>query len=307
MPDHVATKRRKMSGKEKKEALTGYLFALPWLIGFFVFTLYPLLSSLYYSFTNYAMKSNWKWVGLTNYKILFTRDTFFWQTIGNTFYYALFYVPLNLILGLLIAMLMNQKMRGIRLFRTVFYMPNVISIVASCLLWTWMLQSKYGIINQALGMIGIEGPAWLADPAWSKPALILMSCWNAGSSMIIYLAGLQGIPGVYYEASRIDGAGTLKQFWNITLPMLSPTIFLNLINGIINALQIFIPALMITEGGPSNSTSFYVYEMYNYAFSDRRMGYASAMGWVMLLFTLFITLIVFKVVGPRVYYETGEN
>ncbi len=295
------------SKRQMKEAFKGYCFAMPWLIGFFVFTLYPLLSSLYYSFTNYSMSSSWNWIGLTNYRILLTQDSLFWKSVWNTLYYAFFSIPLGLVLGLGIAMLMNQKIKGIRLFRTLFYIPNVISIVATTMLWTWMFQTRYGVINQLLSLIGITGPAWLNDPTWSKPALIIMNCWNAGSSMVIYLAGLQGIPRTYYEAADIDGASAWRKFRNITIPLLSPTIFLNLITGIIGALQVFAQSLLLTEGGPDHSTTFYVYSMYEHAFTNRRMGYASAMGWMLLIVTLIITVLVFRFIGSKVYYETGEQ
>lgn len=296
--------RRRASIAQKREAAYGYLFAAPWIIGLFVFTLFPILSSLYYSFTNYNLAKPPVWIGLTNYKIFFTSDKLIPVIVYNTLYYALFSVPLSMIIGISVALLMNQKIRGIKLFRTIFYLPNVVSIVAVSLLWQWIFQANYGLLNTVLKIFGIKGPNWLTDPVWAKPALIIMSCWNAGSAMVIYLAGLQGIPAVYYEAANIDGASSFRKLISITLPLLSPSIFFNLIMGIIGAMQVFSQALIMTNGGPSNSTTFYVFSLYRRAFSDTRMGYASAMAWMLLIATLTLTLLVFRFVGRHVYYET---
>ena len=299
-------KKKGLSKMQKKEERAGYLFAAPWLIGFFVFTLYPLISSLIYSFTNYSLKSGWKFIGLTNYQILFTQDSLFYKSVINTLFYAVWYLPLNLIIGFGIALLMNMKVKGIRGYRTMYNLPTMISGVATAMVWGFMFQSRHGIINQALGAVGIQGPAWLADPTWSKIALVIMSLWGAGGSMLIYLAGLNAIPQTYYEAAEIDGARTLRKFWQITIPLVSPTLFLQLITGIIGVLQVFSQALLLTGEGTDNSTVFYVYNMYNRAFTDRRMGYACAMGWILFVFTLIITVVVFRFVGSKVYYETGE-
>jgi len=294
----VRTTRRRLRG-----ALYGYLFIAPWLIGLFIFTLYPMILSLYYSFKNYNLANTAKWIGLTNYKILFTSDPIIPISVYNTLYYALLSVPLNMIIGILIALLMNRKMRGIRLMRTIFYLPNVVSIAAVAMLWHLIFQSNYGLLNTVLRLIGIQGPNWLTDPATAKISLVIMNCWNAGGAMVIYLAGLQGIPRIYYEAAEMDGVGPIRKFFSITLPLLSPTIFFNLIMGIIGALQTFTPALIMTEGGPINSTTFYVLALYRMAFRNTQMGYASAMAWVLLLATLLLTLLVFRMVGRKVYYE----
>ena len=220
----------------------------------------------------------------------------------NTLYFAIFSVPLNMCVGILIAVMMNQKICGIRILRTIYYLPNVVSIVAVSMLWYFIFQSN-GVLNMLLGAIKIQGPNWLSDPAWAKNALILMNCWNAGGSMVIYLAGLQGIPRSYYEAAEVDGAGALRKFFSITLPLLSPSIFYNLIIGIIGALQTFSTALVMTDGGPVNSTTFYVLTLYRRAFEDMRMGYASAMAWVLMVITLLLTLVVFWIGNKKVYYE----
>ena len=303
----VLKKRTSMGALRRREAITGYLIAAPWIIGLFVFTLYPVLSSLYYSFTNYSMATTHKWIGLQNYIVMFTNDSLFPKAVYNTLFFALLSVPLNLIIGLAVAMLMNQKVRGINVIRTVYYLPNVVSGVAVCMLWSMIFQAKYGVLNQALGLIGIEGPAWLADPQWTKPALVIMNCWNSGGAMVIYLAALQGIPRHYYEAVEIDGANAFQKFWHITIPMISSSIFFQLINGIIGAMQVFTQAYLMTGDGPAYSTTFYVYALYNKAFTDRRMGYASAMSWVLLVFTLLMTLLIFRSIGSKVYYETGDG
>jgi multiple sugar transport system permease protein len=202
---------------------------------------------------------------------------------------------------------MNQKVPGIRFFRAVFYLPSIVTIVAVSLLWQWLLDPNFGLVNTWLGHLGIEGPGWLSDEFWSKPSLILMNTWSVGGGMIIYLAGLQGISRDLYEAAHVDGAGKMRQFWRITLPMLSPTIFFNLIMGILGGFQVFIQAYIMTGGGPVNSTMFYALYLYNKAFKDLQMGYASAMAWVLMIITLVFTLIVLRTSKSWVYYDGAEN
>lgn len=300
----VGAKRRKMSPLARKEAIIGYLFVAPWVIGFLVFLAYPMLSSLYYSFTNYNMARTADWVGLTNYRIFFTSDRIVPIAVYNTLYFAVISVPLNMVIGISVAILMNQKIKGINFIRTIYYLPNVVSIVAVVILWQLIFQNNFGIINTLLRNIGIAGPNWLTDPDWAKNALIIMNSWNAGAAMIIYLAGLQGIPSTYYEAAMIDGAGAFRKFFSITIPLLSPAIFFNFIMGIIGALQVFLPAFMMTDGGPLNATTFYVFHLFRMAFNNHRMGYASAMAWMLLVVTLILTLLIFRFIGRKVYYET---
>lgn len=284
--------------------MCGYLFAAPWIIGFLAFTLYPMLSSLYYSFTNYNLANQADWIGLTNYEIIFTSDKLIPIAVYNTLYYAILSVPLTLIIGLSIAMLLNQKVKGIGLIRTIYYLPNVISVVATTMLWQFIFQNN-GLLNSFLSLFGIDGPGWLTDPSVSKITLVLMDTWNAGGAMIIYLAGLQGIPRRYYEAADIDGAGSIRKFFSITLPLLMPSILFNLIMGIIGSLQTFSQSFIMTNGGPANSTMFYMLALYKRAFSDMQMGYACAMAWVFLIPTVLITLFVFKLLGNKVHYETN--
>ncbi|MDK2991986.1 MAG: multiple sugar transport system permease protein [Clostridiales bacterium] len=291
----------------RKEAINGYIFALPWLLGFFIFMAWPIADSFYLSFTSYNMLQPPKWIGLLNYKILFGQDKLFPISLYNTLYYVVFSLPISIILGILIAVLMNQKVAGIKLFRTIYYLPNVVSAVAVSLLWQWIFDPNFGLVNTFLAQLGIEGPGWLMDERWSKPAIVIMSLWGVGGSMIIYLAGLQDIPVSLYEAATIDGANSWSQFWKITLPMLSPTIFFNLITGIIGGFQVFTQAYIMTGGGPVNSTLFYALYLYRKAFQDTQMGYASAMAWILLVITLLLTLLVLKTSNKWVYYESGEQ
>lgn len=290
-----------------REALNGYLFFSPGLIGFLVFMGFPIAFSLYLSFTSYNVYSPPKWIGLLNYRILFTQDSLFYKSLGNTLYYVALSVPLNTIFGVLVALLMNQKVRGIRVFRTIFFLPSVVSGVAVALLWQWILDGNFGLLNTFLSHFGIIGPGWLTDEHWSKPSMVIMNLWAVGGTMIIYLAGLQGVPRSLYEAATVDGAGRIRQFWNVTLPMLTPTIFFNVIMGVLGGFQVFIQAFIMTGGGPNNSTMFYALNLYNKAFKDLQMGYASAMAWVLLAITLVLTLVIFKTSSRWVYYEGADQ
>lgn len=290
-----------------REALNGYLFFSPGLIGFLVFMGFPIVFSLYLSFTSYNIYSAPKWIGLLNYRIMFTQDPLFYKSLVNTLYYVAISVPLSTILGVLVALLMNQKVFGIRVFRTIFFLPSVVSGVAVALLWQWILDGNFGLINSFLARFGIEGPGWLTEEVWAKPSIILMNLWAVGGTMIIYLAGLQGVPRSLYEAATVDGAGRLRQFWNVTLPMLTPTIFFNVIMGILGGFQVFIQAYIMTGGGPNNSTMFYALYLYNTAFKDLAMGYASALAWVLLLIAMALTLVIMKTSSRWVYYEGGER
>jgi multiple sugar transport system permease protein len=289
-----------------KEALQGYLLASPWLIGLFIFTLGPMLFSLYISFTHYDIVSAPVWLGLANYHDLFLADPMFWTALWNTVFYTAFSVPLGLIGSLLLALLLNRPVRGIALFRAAYYIPTVVSTVPATILWVWLLDPTAGLVNQGLALVGIHGPTWLHSPDWSKPGLILMSLWGiGGATMVIYLAGLQGIPQQLYEAAQIDGANKWAQFRHITIPMLSPTTFFNLIVGIIASFQVFTQAYIATQGGPLNSTTFYSLYLYREGFQYLYMGYASAMAWVLLLITLGLTLLNFRLARRWVYYEGG--
>lgn len=304
----AAPQRSRRSRMEVREALTGYAFILPWLIGFLVFFAGPMFFSLYASFTNYDITSRMDWVGLDNYITLFTADEYFGISMANTLYYAAFAVPLGIAVAVVIAVLLNQDIPGQRIFRTIFFLPKVLTGVAVLLLWLWIFNPEVGPINVFLMKIGISNPPlWFSDPKWAKPAMIIMSMWGAGGGMVIFLAGLQSIPKHLYEAAQIDGASGLRQFFAVTIPMLSPTIFFRLITGISGALQHWADSLIMTGGGPSNSTLFYGLYMWNTAFKDLRMGYASAMAWVLLALTLAITLVQMWLSKKWVYYEGGAR
>lgn len=305
----TASEQKKRSGlrMQTKEGILGYLFASPWILGFFIFTLYPVCSSLYYSFTSYNTLKPPKWTGLYNYIYMFTKDQLFTKSLINTIYYAVLSVPLGIAAGVLVALLLNQKVKGMRLFRTLFYLPTVASSVATALLWLWLMEPNFGLFNTLLEKVGINGPGWLTDPVWAKPSLIIMSLWTVGGGMLIYLAALQDVPQSLYESAAIDGAGGLKQFFKITLPMITPTLFFNLITGVIGGLQVFNQAFIMTNGGPAYATYFYGYHLYTKAFSEYSMGYASSLAWILLVITLVLSMIIFKTSNRWVYYEGDQK
>jgi len=305
----VAGKRRPLGSLKTKEAITGYLFILPWLIGFVAFTAGPMLFSLYASFTNYDVTSQFDWIGLKNYKRMFLTDSLYWKSMSNTLYFAVFAVPIGILVGATSAVMLNTNVPGQKAWRTIFFLPKVLTGVSVVMLWLWVFNPQDGILNSGLRALGIEKvPLWFADPAWSKPALIVMSAWSATGGILIYLAGLQGIPKQLYEAAEVDGATTSRQFFSITLPLLSATIFFKLITGINAAMQYWQNALIVTDppGSPSNSTLFNGLHIYKQAFKESNMGYASAMAWVMFAITLLITALQFWGSKRWVYYE-GER
>jgi multiple sugar transport system permease protein len=287
----------------KREAIAGYLFILPWIIGFLVLRLGPMLTSLVLSFADYTILSPPKLIGLGNFIKMFTNDPSFWAALQVTLSYAIFSVPIGIALSLTIAILLNQKVPGTTLWRTIYYLPSVVSGVAVAMLWAWIFHSQFGLINVGLHMLGIQGPAWLGDPKWALPALIIMSFWGIGGGMVINLAGLQGIPTELYEAASIDGANSWQRFLNVTLPMLSPVLFFNLVIGVIDAFQYFTNAYVMTNGGPGRATLFYNLYLYQNAFRYYKMGYASALAWMMFLIILVLTLLIFKSSPYWVYYE----
>jgi multiple sugar transport system permease protein len=295
---------RKFSKTLLKENITGYLFAAPWLIGFAVFTVYAIFSAIYYGFADYSVLKEPEWIGLENYRHIFTDDKLFRKSLYNTAYYSAFAVPLGIITALLLAMLLNQKVVALSWFRAIFYVPSVVPVVAASLLWIWILNSQFGLLNVFLSFIGIKGPAWLASPKWSKPSLIIMNTWGVGGTMIIFLASLQDVPRQLYEAAEIDGANVWHRFRYVTIPMITPTIFFALVMGIIGAFQTFVQAYIITEGGPADSTLFYVLYLYRNAFVYYKMGYASALAMILFVIVLALTLIIVSTSNRWVYYET---
>ena len=299
----LPSSKRRRRALETKEELGFYLFISPWLIGFLAFTIGPMLASLAISFMRYDVLTPPAFIGLQNYRIMFETDPLFWQSLRVTFVYSMGAVPLGMVASLAVAMLMNQPIRGIYVFRTIYYLPSLITGVPAALLWMWVLNPSVGILNYFLAIVGIKGPAWLFDETWVLPSLIIMSLWGVGGSMIIYLASLQGVPQHLYEAAEIDGAGMWPRFRHITIPMISPVIFFNLVMSIIGSFQVFTSAFVMTRGGPANASLFYVLHLYRNAFSYFKMGYASALAWVLFGIIMLFSLLVVRSSPAWVYYE----
>lgn len=295
-PWHLTLRRR--------EAVDGYVFASPWIVGFLVFVAIPFVSSFALSFTEYRIGGQISFIGLANYQQLFTQDPLFWIALYNTLYYVIFSVSLGVVGSLLMALLMNNRVRGIVFFRTSVYVPSVVSGVALSFLWLFILDPSIGLVNLALRSLGITAPLWLQSEVWAKPALVLMHLSTVGgATMVIFLAGLQGVPQSLYEAAEIDGAGRLTRFWHVTLPMISPVMLFNVVVGIINGFQIFTQAYVMTQGGPNNATLFYVLHLYNTAFYWGHMGLGSALAWVLFTIILVFTLMQLRLADQWVYYE----
>ncbi|MDD5601937.1 MAG: sugar ABC transporter permease [Acholeplasmataceae bacterium] len=295
---------------KKQENYIGYLFASPWLIGLIVLGIFPIFMSLYFSFTNYNMISAPTWVGFTNYRILFTNDDLFWKSLGNTVYHVMIAVPLGIIVGIALALLLNSKVKGMSIYRTMFYLPNVVSVVAMTLLWLWLFQPNFGLINQLLSpfykLFNLEPLGWYLDQNMSKMTLILMGLWTAGGSMVIYLAQMQDIPVTLYESAEIDGAGWFKKTIHITLPLMTPSIFFNFIMGLIGSFQVFTIAYIMTNGGPSRSTYYYAYYLFDKMMNDNAMGMASAMAWILLVMVLIVTIVALRL-NKFVFYLGEET
>ena len=286
----------------RREAFSFYILILPWVIGFLVFLAYPMLRSLYLSFTSYNLLSPPEWVGLRNFQRIFS-DEDFWQSLKVTLFYALGSVPGGTIIAMALAMVLAQKLRGVNFWRTIFFLPSILSSIAVAVLWLFIFRPQDGLLNMMLGVFGIKGPDWLLSESWALPALILMSWWSVGGQIVIYLAGLKGIPEVLYEAAEIDGATSLTKFRYVTLPMLSPTIFFNVVLAIIGALQVFDVGWVMTRGGPNKATLFYMLNLYERAFQLGQMGYASALAWILFIIIMIITLLVVRSSAAWVYYE----
>ena len=293
--------------KPLQNRYTGLFYVLPWVIGFLIFQLYPFVMSLYYSFTNYNMIKAPVWVGLNNYIRIFTKDKYFFNSIRVTLLYVLMAVPMKLAFALLIAMVLNMKLRGINFFRTVYYLPSILGgSVAVSVMWRFLF-AKNGMINQLLAILGISGPAWLGDPHWALFTVSLLTVWQFGSSMVIFLAGLKQIPAELYEAAAVDGISKVGTFIKITLPMISSIIFFNLIMQMVNAFQEFTGVFVITSGGPMYSTYLYGMMLYENAFSNFKMGYASALSWILFVIILAFTALTFKSSSYWTYYEDGGD
>jgi multiple sugar transport system permease protein len=289
----------------RREAITGYLFTAPAVLGFLIWIAGPMLFSAWLSLTEWDLLSPPEFVGFKNYVTMF-QDPLFWQALRVTFYFTLVSVPLFQVSALAVALLMNVNVRGISVFRTIYFLPSIVPLVANAMLWAWILNSDFGLLNAVLRFLGLPKVLWLQDPRWAMPALITMSLWGIGGAMLIYLAGLQGVPQQLYEAAELDGANFWHRFRHVTIPMLSPVIFFNLLLGLIGALQTFTQGYIITNGGPQNSTLFYALYIYRKAFTTFQMGYAAALAWVLFIIVLVLSGFVFRYLGRQVYYEEGH-
>ena len=285
-----------------RRTVTGYLFISPFILGVMFWVLFPALMAAWLSFQKWNLITPAKYVGLENFQTMFN-DKLFWQALKVTSIFTFVSVPLSMIISFSMALLINTKVRGIALFRTIYYLPSIMPAVASAVLWAWILNTDFGLLNAILHYFGLPKIAWLQETAWALPAMILMSLWGVGQAMIIFLAGLQGIDDVYYEAAKIDGAGRWAQMVHITIPMMSSVIFFNLILGVINSFQVFTAGYLITNGGPQNATLFFVLYLYRVGFQFLKMGYAAALSWVLFFIILFFTVIIFRTVGRKVYYQ----
>jgi len=290
---------RKPAGRRN---VTGYIFIAPFILGVLLWFLIPALTSVWLAFQDWNMIAPPEFVALDNFKRIVS-DKLFWQALKVTTLYTAISVPLSMVLAFSLALLMNTKVRGITVFRTLYYLPSIIPAVANAILWAWFLNSDFGLLNALLHAIGLSKVLWLQKPAWALPALILMSLWSLGGGMVIFLAGLQGIPNEFYEAAEIDGAGPWAKLWHVTIPVMSPVIFFNLIMGIIGTFQVFTAAYLITNGGPQNATLFYVLYLWRNAFQYLDMGYAAVLAWVLFFMIMGLTVLVFRGIGSRIYYE----
>lgn len=290
-----------MTKLEKLNLAKGLLFILPWIFGLCTFTLFPVIMSFYFSFCDYSVLTKPVFVGASNYGELFS-DAIFWKSLWNTLFYAVLALPLSTATAIGLALLLNQKIIGRPVFRTIFFLPSLVPMVALAILWNWIFNGKYGVLNFFLEQFGIHGPNWLRDVHWAKPALVLTSLWGVGNAVVIYLAGLQDVPRDFYEAARVDGANWWQQTRHITLPMISPVIYFNVIMGCIGVLQIFAVPYVMTGGGPARSTMFYTMYLYDNAFKYLRMGYACAMAWVLFMLVASLTLLAHSLSRKHVYY-----
>lgn len=294
-----------------REALTGWLFILPAILGLILFNLEPLIAALYFSFTDYDIISPPKYIGIDNYVKLFTADSLYVQSIKVTLRYSLLSIPLTIIVSYMIALLMNQKVKGVSLYRTVWYLPSLVPSVASAALWGWLLNPNFGPVNYPLKMLGLPAPRWLVDPQWVVPALVLIRIWGSGNTVVIFLAGLQGVSQHLYEAAEVDGANWWAKLRHITIPMTSSIIFFNLVMGVISTFQVFTIAYVLyqtgtsagAQAGPSDSALFYVLYLYRHAFRYFNNGYACAMAWVLCLAIAVLTLAAFRTQQFWVHYE----
>ena len=301
--ERVVRRSRGPLSQKTRETIAGYLLFSPWLLHLLLLTAIPVGASFYFSFTEYQIVKPPTFWGTVNYRRLFTEDPRFLKSLLNTLYMVVVGVPVDMVAGMAIALLMNTKVRGRPIYRTMFYMPSQVSGVAQAFMWSWLLNPQFGVVSNILWKFGIKPPLWLASPKWVKPSFIMMGLWGVGGSMIIWLAGLQAIPEVFYEAAEIDGANRWQRFVRVTLPLLSPTIFFVMTTGIIGTFRIFTQAYVLTAGGPADASLFYALYLYQQAFNFFKMGYASAMAWVLFVIIMAVTLVQIRLGQKWVYYE----
>ncbi|MCH5672449.1 carbohydrate ABC transporter permease [Streptomyces gilvus] len=299
----LAVKRRWV----RRSTAAFWLFVLPWVLGFALFTLGPMLYSLWLSFLKWDLINPPSFAGTANYRAAL-HDPLLGQAVKVTLLYAVLSVPAQTVLSLAVALLMNAQVRGIHVFRTIWYVPSLVTGVSQTVLFLWVFNPQYGLVNGLLAHVGIKGPAWFQDPDWALPAAALMSLWTVGGNMIIYLAGLQDVPPDLYEAAALDGAGRWRRLWHVTLPQISPVIFFNVVTGLIAAMQTFTQGYVVRQAGgaPSNSLLFLVYYLYQNGFQFFRMGYASALAWILLAMILALTALIFRGSAFWVYYESAS-
>ena len=305
----VTTERRGRSSLRRREAVAGYLFVVPWLVALLVFTAYPVLAALFFSFSEYNILQPPEWVGLQNYEAMLSEDPSFWTGVGNSAVYAVMAVPLTLAVSLALALILSTRATGIGFYRTVFYLPSLAPPVAGAVVFMLLFSPNQGLVNAALGSLGLRPPDWFLDPAWAKPTLVILHLWGLGSSVLIFLAGLKEIPQTYLEAAAIDGANAWQRFRHVVVPLLTPVILFNLVMGVIYSFQVFTSAFVIggTTGQPLESTLMFMILIYRNAFKYFKMGYASALSVVLFAVVLALTLVIFRSSGRWVHYEGGAR
>ena len=304
--ERASAARRGLTRRQLTRHLEGWLFASPWIVGFLCFTAGPMLFSAAMAFTTWDLINSPRWAGLDNWRLIAGGDALVLHALRVTTTYAVVAVPLHVLFGMALALLLNSGIGGLRLYRTAFFMPSVLSGVAVALLWRWVFSGQFGLANLFLGYVGVDGPKWLTDELWALPSLVIMALWAVGRGMVIYLAGLQGINSEFYEAAQVDGAGWWSRLWRITIPLMTPALFFQLVTGLIEALQLFTQPAVMTLGGPNDATLFLVLYLYRNAFQYFKMGYASAIAWVLFFYILLLTLLIFRTARSWVHYE-GER
>ncbi|MCP3808608.1 MULTISPECIES: carbohydrate ABC transporter permease [Paenibacillus] len=299
--------KRPKSGMMRMERNWGLLFALPAILGLMIFTIGPIAASFVFSLTDWTIGGQMTFIGLDNYRTILTEDATFSQSMFVTTYYALGSVPLGLAAAFIIALLLNQKVKGLSVFRTIYYLPTIVPSIANTMLWLWMFNPDFGLLNSLLEGVGLPGSKWIYDESTAIPSLIMMSTWGIGNTVIIFLAGLQSVPTHLYEAAEVDGGNRWHKFFHITIPSMTPTIFFNLVMSLISTFQVFNQAYVMTNGGPNNSTLFYVFYLWRTAFTETKIGYASALAWILFFVIMVLTVLIFSTSKKWVHYEGGER